>query len=264
MKLLLVGCGHLGSALLHAWLANEALQKIVVVQPSLSKAAMFKKDPVLTFVSTLQEVPADFKPDMIVLAVKPQKLHLVAPELSALVEENTLLVSFLAGVSVTKLATYIPQHAKTIRIMPNIALKIGQSVNLTYTAHQLTHKELEQIEVAFSSSGKIHWLAREELIDLLTPMSGSGPAYFFLMAEILVQITIDCGIEENIARNLIQQTFIGSAQLTHETNDFQALITAVASQGGVTEAALHVLKPVLNDSMRQAVAAALIRIKELA
>jgi len=263
MNILLVGCGNIGTALLHAWLDNEALQKIIVVQPSLSKAADFKKENVVTFVASLQEVSADFKPDLVVLAIKPQKIDHVAPELSRFFG-HALLVSLLTGVSIKRLAAGVPNATHIIRVMPNVALKVAQSVNLTYANQQVSDREKEQITLAFNSSGKMHWLPREELIDILTPISGSGPAYFFLLAEILVQITIDLGIEETVARDLIQQTFIGSAQLTNENHHFQSLVKAVTSKGGTTEAALNVLQPAFSDLMQQAINAALVRVKELA
>jgi pyrroline-5-carboxylate reductase len=262
MNLLLVGCGSLGSILLHAWSSAQLFDNIMVLQPSLSAARNFKQNHAIQFVSHVQDIPAGFKFDVIVLAVKPQIIHEVMPKLSPYVN-GSIIVSLLAGVQVAKLTGYLEGAVKIVRVMPNIAMKIGQSTNPAFAGDYTSAQDLDFINQIFGMLGKMIWLAREEQLDLLTPISGSGPAYFFLLAEVLTQITIKQGIEEHVARQIVRQTLLGSAMLAMEADNFETLITSVASKGGVTEAALSRLSPKMPEIMDEAMQAALKRLKEL-
>ncbi len=262
MNILLIGCGNLGKALLKAWSLSEVASKIMVVQPSLSAQNLFQVNDKIYFYKNIQAIPADFIADIVVLAMKPQHLQAFMSESSSYLKDK-LIISLLAGVTLKKLALYFEEPQKIIRIMPNIAMKLGQSVNLICLNPNIIASERVLVDQLFNVSGKMIWLVSEDMLDLLTPLSASGPAYFFLLAEVLTQITIQAGVEEKIARELIQQTFLGSALLTSDNHNFDQLTNAVASKGGVTEAALKVLQPLLLETMNKAIIAALDRLKEL-
>jgi len=258
MNLLLIGCGNLGGALLKAWSEHNIASRIIVVQPSLSAQIKYQDNKSIQFVRNIDNIPIDFIADIIVLAMKPQKLEEAVPGL-----KGNIIISLLAGVSLDRLASYFPISQKIVRIMPNVAMKIGQSVNLSYPNVNVRELDKDSVNKIFDISGKMIWLDKEELIDILTPISGSGPAYFFLLAETLTQSTMKLGIEEEIARSLVQQTFLGSAMMTLDNHNYEGLVSSVASKAGVTEEALKVLR--LNDVeiMDKAISAALKRVKEL-
>lgn len=251
MKILLLGCGNLGKALLETLVNNRQLSQIVVVQPSLSAKFSFEMFKTVSFYASANSIPAEFKPDMVVIAIKPQKLATVLPEYQVYCEQ-ALVVSMAAGVPIERLSTYLSGCTQIVRVMPNMAVSVGQSVNLGYSAGLLS----ESVDVLFAGTGKMIWLPKEALLDILTPISGSGPAYFLMLAEILTQITVDLGLKEAQARDLVQQTFLGSALLSNENKMFEQIVQSVASKGGVTEAALNVLTPVLPSLMSKAIQAA--------
>ncbi|CAL7960771.1 Pyrroline-5-carboxylate reductase [Alphaproteobacteria bacterium] len=259
MRLLLIGCGNLGSALLKAWVDDKSLHKIVVVEPSLSAKSMFTT---VNFVSNVSSISHDFSPDIVVLAIKPQQIKTVLPEYTKYLKK-AVLVSLAAGVQIENLNTYLAKNARIIRIMPNIAIQIRKSVNLAYASLESSLEDRKQVEMIFDFTGKVIWLKKEELIDALTPISGSGPAYFILLAEILTKITMNLGLEEDFARELVQETFLGSALLTSNGAKFEQMISSISSKKGVTEAALNVIRPILPNLMDHAFAAALERLKEL-
>lgn len=262
MKLLLVGCGAMGSALLRSWVTHKIADEIIVIQPSLSKKEEFIKNKAVAFYTDIKHINGNFKPDVIVLAIKPQQLRKVIPSY-AQIAQQAIIISFLAGITIENLYAYFSSNQLIVRIMPNVAMQVSGSVNLTYTDSNLTKNDHDLLNQLFKLTGKMIWLKSEQLIDILTPISGSGPAYFFLIAEILTHIAIHAGLTEIQARELVQQTFCGSAALASQCNNFAQLVNSVASKGGVTEAALQVLQADLPYIFTDAFDAALNRIKEL-
>ncbi len=259
MNVLLIGCGNIGLALLKIWSQNDMPHNILVVQPSMSHAEEFSKHNSIKFINDLSLVPSSFMVDIIVLAVKPQKLAEVAPYLKQC-NSHAIIVSLLAGVKHSQLVALAPTHAKIIRIMPNVAIKTGKSINLAFTTDQ---SNLHDIENIFSPSGKMIWLENENDLDALTPISGSGPAYFFLLAELLRAETVKMGIDDETARKVIYELFIGSASLIYEDTDYEEMINSVTSKKGVTAAALAIMRPAMQDIISKSLQAALKRAQEL-
>lgn len=278
-SILLLGCGNLGKTLLHGWLQPEAEAtkvRITVVQPSLSAQSLFVPfyPSHVSFVSTPQSLPPSFMPDVVVIAVKPQKIPEVLPEYLPLLEK-ALVISLAAGVSVESLRTYMGENDKVVRLMPTVAMAVGESVTLAFAPPssppgsrqglwQQSPSLQNFVETLFQKTGSLTWLEQEAAFDLLSPLSGSGPAYFFLMAEILVECVVkDFGVSEALARELIQKTLKGSALLAEKERNFGKLALSVASKGGITEKALEILGPSLRTSFPLAYQAALTRLKEL-
>ncbi len=262
MNLLLIGCGNIGSVLLKVWVAKKLFKNIIVIQPSLSHANDFKEYSSVQFVQHANYIPANFKPTMVVFAIKPQMFHEVMPKVVDYIDKATI-VSLMAGIKVETIISYVNHNSKIVRIMPNVAIKTGKSVNLAFANDKVLEHDLDYINKIFISSGKIFWLQQEKLIDTLSPISGSGPAYFFLLAETLVQASMRLDIDEEIARELVQQILLGSASLVSETRHFTNLINSVTSKGGITEAALKVMIPAFQSVMEEALKEALKRLEEL-
>jgi len=259
MKLLLIGCGNLGRSLLQIFEKRKEEYEIVVVQPSLSARDLF---PFAHFVDHVSRIPQGFNPEVAILAFKPQQMKDGLPRYASSLK-SALVISFAAGMLVKTLDSYLGGHPRLLRVMPNVALKIGKSVNLTYGPKNFSEADRLLAEKVLNPTGALIWIEKEELIEALTPISACGPAYFFLLAEIMTQFTMELGLEEKLARSLVQETFLGSALLTVPTHDFKKMISSVASKGGVTEAALTVLQPKLSDLMRTAVNAALEKLKKI-
>ncbi|MBS0185099.1 MAG: pyrroline-5-carboxylate reductase [Proteobacteria bacterium] len=259
MKILLIGCGNLGRALLTAWMPDQKKYKILVIQPSLSAQALF---PSFHFVRNASEIPIDFNPDSVIIAIKPQQFQEAFP-LYSLYLRTSLVISFAAGISIACLKTYFENNNRCIRVMPNVAMKVGKSVNLVYADPSLPQKDRALAEDILNVTGSFFWLKAESLIEALTPISASGPAYFYMLSNILVQLATENGLEESFARELVQKTFLGSALLTSPPYNFTEMISSVASKGGVTEAALKALTPDFSDLMEKAYEAAATKLKTL-
>lgn len=259
-QILLVGCGNMGKAMLRAWLKIDGIEKIHVIQPGLAAKSLFPQKQRLSFYPNTDALPTNFKPDAIVLAVKPHKAQEVL-KVSALFS-NTLMVSVLAGLTTNSLSQMTESKSQWVRIMPNLPVQIDLGASLAFSSDHLSESYLQNVETLFGATGKLFWIPQESLFDSLTAISGCGPAYFFLMAETLVDIAANLGLEKTQARSLVQQTFLGSALLSSE-GQFETLQKTVASKGGVTEAALDVLRPGLVKDMEKAISAALARLKEL-
>lgn len=261
MHVLLIGCGRLGRSLLQAWHKHAGISQLVVVQPSLSAQTLLEQKKHITFINHPNQMPHGFMPDMIVIAIKPQQIPKALVDYTPYAH-NAIVVSLATGTTLANLATYLNTAKQFARLMPNLAVQIGQSANLAY----LPKNDLEtqqKIEHLFTCTGPLFWLDSEVSMDELTPISGSGPAYFFLFSENLIQTAIQLGTPAPLARKLVQQTLLGSALLASKNANFEEMIGSVASKGGITEEALKILKPSLPQLIHQACAAAFQRVLEL-
>ena len=249
MKILLVGCGNVGSALVGAW-ADSLPGQVLVVQPSLSYSGKGRQSA--EFFSSISEIPAEFEPDVSVLCVKPQDLSEILPQL-----RGRVFVSFLAGVQIQSLG-----FQKIARIMPNLGLRHGESVNLAFQVG-LDLKEVEQVEQLLYGTGTMFWLKSESLLDALTPISGSGPAYFMLLADLMSEEMVKLGLSNAIAREITGLVMSTAASMSSEGKDYKSLINSVSSKGGVTEAAVATMRPSMEKVVKSSLSCAMERIKEI-
>ncbi|ABD44806.1 oxidoreductase, NAD-binding Rossmann fold family protein [Ehrlichia chaffeensis str. Heartland] len=259
MNILLIGCGNLGSILLNKWSHSDQISKVTVVQPSLSKKDTFNNITKVVFVKSHEEVDKDFIPQIVVIAIKPQLVSDVMPNYR-IYSESASFISLCAGIDINFLKTCLSPTATIIRVMPNIAMSLGKSVNLSYIEEELPH-EKQKVSTIFNNTGLIYWIQKEDIFDKLSPITGSGPAYFFSLAEELVKNTIAAGINEEDAIKLVSQTFIGSAKLLEtRQNTISHLISSITSRGGITQAALQVLNLHLPQTISSCLKAAMERL----
>ena len=262
--LALVGAGKMGGAMLEGWLALGLDPKNVVVmepQPSEEIAALSQKgialNPPSGAVSNIATV---------VLAVKPQVAADVMPNVAALTGAGTLVLSVMAGKTLTFLQSGLP-NAAIVRAMPNTPAAIGRGITVAVPNAKVTPAEKERATRLLAASGAVEWIADENLMDAVTAVSGSGPAYVFLLAETLARAGVAAGLPAPLAAKLARETVAGSGELLHRSPlDPATLRRNVTSPAGTTAAALGVLMAAdgLDPLMRQAVAAAARRSKELA
>ena len=178
---------------------------------------------------------------IILLAVKPQDFSVLASELGAL-RRNQLVISIMAGFPLSKLKTLLC-HQRLVRAMPNLAARVGQAYTVWQAGVRLSAKERQIVAAVFSSLGKSVEVHNEDMIDRATALSGSGPAYFFLLAEKMIEAAYELGMKVDLAKKLVYQTAFGSGKvLTGSAEDPEDLIAKVASKGGTTEAALKMFQ----------------------
>lgn len=205
--------------------------------------------------------------DLLVLAVKPQDLRSVASDIGpALPERRPLVISVAAGVRVQALSGWLGGYDRVVRAMPNRPALLRSGVTALYASAAVSKEQRLAAQWLMASVGVAVWVEREELLDAVTAVSGSGPAYFFLLTELLESAAVELGLPAEVARTLAIETAYGAACMLHAGVDApQTLREQVTSRGGTTAAALRVLEEAdLRGIVARAVAAACRRSAELA
>ena len=257
----LAGAGKMGGAMLTGWLAGGLDPKRAVViepAPSAEIAALAAKGIRLN--------PKDLgQVDTLVIAVKPQSFREAGPALKALVAPSTLVVSIMAGTTMAVLQEVC--GGAVVRAMPNTPAAIGRGITVAVPATNVSREQRATADALLRATGSVEWVDDEALMDAVTAVSGSGPAYIFLLAEELARAGVAAGLPEALATRLARETVAGSGELLHRSDvPASTLRQNVTSPGGTTAAALEVLmgKDGLQQLMIRAIAAATARSKELA
>jgi pyrroline-5-carboxylate reductase len=266
-SLALVGAGKMGGAMLKGWLAGGlAPSSVFLVDPSpspeiesLAKAHAFA----LNAPSAMRGAP-----EVLVLAIKPQMLDTAAPELRPLAGARTLVLSIIAGKTIANLEARLPDARAFVRAMPNTPAAVGRGITGAAASPAVTPRQREIAEALLSAVGAFAWLPGEALIDAVTAVSGSGPAYVFALVEALAEAGAALGLPGDLAMRFARATVEGAGELLHREPATTAarLRENVTSPGGTTAAALAILRSPdgLAALMARAVAAAHKRAGELA
>ena len=263
---LLIGAGRMGGALIKGWIAANSFSAIHVAEPLPSqelKAAAAKGAIRLHAGFAAEELPPL---SSIVLAVKPQVLKGETGLLRAIGKTGALVVSIAAGITTERLAIELGAGTRLVRAMPNTPGAIGRGITALYGAGTLNAADRALAEALMAALGETLWLEDETLMDVVTAVSGSGPAYVFLLAEALAEAGRAEGLDAVTADRLARATIAGSgALLAADARPAADLRKDVTSPGGTTEAALALLMAPdgLPALMRRAVAAATARGKAL-
>lgn len=262
--LLLVGAGKMGHALLEGWLGlGLDPHRILVFEPQPAP------DLAGLAASGLRLNPPHSEAHgatAIVIAVKPQIAADVVPPLAPLVGSLGVAISIMAGKPLQTLEQALP-GAAIVRAMPNTPAAIGRGMTVAVANQRVSSAQRDLAHALLSATGAVEWISEEPLMDAVTAVSGSGPAYVFLLAEALAQAGIDAGLPPDLAAKLARQTVAGSGELLYRSAiDPATLRKNVTSPGGTTEAALAVLMGAegLASLMTKAVAAATRRSRALA
>jgi pyrroline-5-carboxylate reductase len=263
--LLLIGAGKMGGALLEGWLKQ-----------GLDPATIFIQDPALSddmraFASShgivandAPELPAP--PAVILIAVKPDIAEKLLPEVEPMVAERTVVLSIAAGRTLESLSRHLPDWVAVVRAMPNTPASVGHGITVCIANAKVTPEQKRECDALLSAVGEVIWVEDEALLDPVTAVSGSGPAYVFLLAECLEQAGVDAGLPQDLARQLARETVAGAGALLHQSElDASTLRKNVTSPKGTTAAALEILMEadVLKGLLARAVANAAKRSREL-
>ena len=258
-SILLVGCGKMGGAMLAGW-RRSGLGRSYVVDP----AAAPSDDGELAVVPDAAAISGGFRPDAVILAVKPQSASVAVPPVARFMA-GAVVVSIMAGRTLAAIQR-LTGPAPAVRAMPNTPAAIGQGFTAAFAGPGVTGEHHRLCERLLGSVGDVAWLESEDQIDAVTALSGGGPAYVFLLAELLEEAGIGQGLPPDLAKRLARRTVAGSgALLAAGTDTPAAMRAAVTSPGGTTERALAVLMAATAwpDAMRRAIAAATARSREL-
>jgi pyrroline-5-carboxylate reductase len=259
----LAGAGKMGGAMLTGWLAQGLDPKRVVViepQPSPEISALTTKG------IRLNQSARDIgNVDTLVVAVKPQSFREAGAALKQFAGASTLVVSIMAGTTIATIEQVC--GGVVVRAMPNTPAAIGRGITVAVAAGNVSAAQRATADGLLRATGSVEWVDDESLMDAVTAVSGSGPAYIFLLAEELARAGVEAGLPAELATKLARETVAGSGELLHRSELASATLRQnVTSPGGTTAAALEVLmaKDGLQPLMIRAIAAATRRSKELA
>lgn len=261
--ILLVGCGKMGGAMLAGW-REQGLAPSVAVDPAAGAAAAAGPD--LTVLADAADIPVGFAPSAVVFAVKPQNAAETLPRYQRFVG-HAVYLSIMAGRTIGGIRALLGNAAAIVRAMPNTPAAVRQGVTVACPGSGVSAGQRELCGRLLSAIGAVAWVEDEGLLDPVTAVSGSGPAYVFLLAELMEQAAREQGIPAELARLLARQTVAGSgALLAASKEDAAELRVAVTSPGGTTERALAVLmaSEAWPAALSKAIEAATKRSKELA
>jgi pyrroline-5-carboxylate reductase len=262
--LVLVGAGKMGSAMLDGWFARGLdPKKIIVIEPQPVKAlkALARRGVKLNPKDKVGVASA------IVIAVKPQSAPEAVPPLARYIDKTTLVLSIMAGRTIGFLEKSLPTGTAIVRAMPNTPAAIGRGISVAVANAKISMRQRKQASDLLAAIGKVEWVGDETLMDAVTALSGSGPAYIFLLAECMARAGVAAGLPKELATRLARETVAGSAELLHRSDlDAATLRQNVTSPGGTTAAALEVLMGPggFDQLLTQAIAAATRRSRDLA
>lgn len=238
LSIALIGCGKMGSALLRGWLASGIAAQFYVLEPSglppeFSNRAIY-------YIPDASSCPPS---DIFVLAVKPQIMEDVCVALRPAVSKNALILSIAAGQTTGSFEKRFGKSQPVIRAMPNTPAAIGKGITVAVANAHVSAAQKQVAEKLLKAGGAVEWIDDERLMDSVTALSGSGPAYVFLLIEMLAKAGEKSGLPAAAAMTLARQTVVGAAALAEADGNISAeeLRKNVTSPGGTTEAALKIL-----------------------
>lgn len=237
MKISIIGYGNMAKALAHNLITQPDIQ-LAVSSPSLKKEQLPSG-----LITDFNNKAIIENADLVVLATKPFKVNEVLTEIGGHLPEQAVLLSVAAGISLEHLARYCPKTQAIVRSMPNTPIAVGKGVTALVANPQISEKQRQRVERLFNSGGYAFWIENEELLNPITALSGSGPAYVYLFLEALTEGSEKLGINRAQAEFIAKQTILGAIDLLNSTQSSpEALRQNVTSAGGTTAAALDVLQ----------------------
>jgi pyrroline-5-carboxylate reductase len=265
-EVLLVGCGKMGGAMLQGWLERGSARHFVIVEPG-PGAASFAGRPEVRSLRDGAELAGDLRPAVVVLAVKPQMMNDAIRHYGRFAESGAVFLSIAAGKTLGYFARHLGAEAAIVRAMPNTPAAIGRGITVACPNGRASAAQIALCDRLLAAVGEVGWVDDERLIDAVTGVSGSGPAYVFLLIECLAKAGVAAGLSEELATRLARATVSGAGELARLSGEPAAVLRQnVTSPAGTTLAALNVLMAPdgLEPLMVKAVAAATARSRELA
>lgn len=231
-KIALIGCGNMGQVFLETLYQIKSFKKLYVIKKGPDKIKNLQKKYTKN-VNFSIDLKNCLDCDIVIVAVKPQEFR----KLSLALKNNTLVISIMAGISIKEIGKIL-WAKKIIRAMPNMPARIKKGVIGYFANKNVSTKEKAFAQKLFSQMGLAFSVSSEKEIDMVTAVSGSGPAYVFYMINALIKSAYFIGLKGDLAKKIAIETFKGSLALVNEKTDFSTLIKNVASKGGTTEAGL--------------------------
>lgn len=264
MKIAIVGCGNMGMAFARSFLQYDLVKKedLLLIEKSEERSETLRHAKEGVVVSTINSQVADY--ELIILSVKPQDFASVQDELKAVISPNQVVLSIMAGIPMSKIQEAL-NHKLVVRAMPNTPAMLGMGITGFTASPEVDAQKLRKVENLINATGRSVYLEDESMIDAVTALSGSGPAYFYYIVKHMIEAGKQMGFDEGMAGLLVKQTMLGSYHLINNAEkSLDDLIKAVASKGGTTEAALRTFEENnISEGLKSGIIAAERRAKEL-
>ena len=260
--LLVIGCGNMGTAIIDGILKKNIIKNksLFIVEPNKAQR-IFLEGKGLTVFNNISEINLyKLKINAVLLAVKPQIADNVLLDLKNIMTDKIFIISIIAGKKISFFKKILGNKTSVIRVMPNTPACYGKGITAIYPCKKTKNANLDITKLLFSSVGIVVILKQESKMDIVTAISGSGPAYVFLFIEHLIQSAVDFGLDKKMATVLVKETFLGSSYLASISDKApEVLRNDVTSPGGVTEAAIkvfnknNVFQKITNNAINAAV-----------
>ncbi len=263
-RLAIIGAGNIGTAITRGLLdAGWAAGDIFATTRSSSSLETFRNH-FPKVVASRNNVTAISKCNIVLLCVKPGEIAGVCKEIStSLPNQRTMLVTLAAGITLTSMSGWLERELPLVRCMPNLPIILGKGVSALCRNTHVSEDQKSLCKQIFSAVGDVYWIEKEALMDLITAVSGSGPAYFFRILEALEKAACELGLERDLAHQLVLKTALGSAALA-ETAELKTLRRQITSPQGTTEKGIAVLeRGQIDELFKNAVQAAAHRAREI-
>ena len=264
MKIAIVGCGNMGMAFAKSFLQYDLVKKedLLLVEKSAERSEALKAEKAGVVVDTISSRVSEV--DLIILSVKPQDFNSLQEALRETIRPQQVVLSIMAGIPIATIQEKL-NHRLVIRAMPNTPAMLGMGITGFTAAKEVDLSNLRKVENLINATGRSIFLEDEALLDAVTALSGSGPAYFYYLVKSMIEAGKQMGFDDSVAALLVKQTMLGAFHLINTADkSLDELIEAVASKGGTTEAALKRFEEGgLSDTLIAGIKAAQFRATEL-
>jgi pyrroline-5-carboxylate reductase len=264
MKIAIVGCGNMGMAFAKSFLQYDLVKKddLLLIEKSADRSEALKQEKAGVVVDTIG--PRVGEADLIILSVKPQDFSGVHEALRAVVQPHQVVLSIMAGIPIAQIQEKLG-HPLVVRAMPNTPAMLGMGITGFTAAKEVDMAGLRRVENLINATGRSIFLEDEAMLDAVTALSGSGPAYFYYVVKAMIEAGKEMGFDDAVSALLVKQTMLGAYHLINTADkSLDDLIKAVASKGGTTEAALREFENgSLSDTLIAGIKAAQVRATEL-
>lgn len=264
-RIMLVGCGKMGRAMLEGWLEQGVKPAdLLICEPHPGDLPTPVRSRV---VADATKAPRDFRPEIVVLAVKPQSMDAVLPALRGYADAGAAFLSIAAGKTLSYFSKGLGPLARVVRTMPNTPASVRQGITVAVAGPSVDPVQRQRCDALLKAVGEVIWVEDEGLLDAVTAVSGSGPAYVFLLVEAMATAGVKAGLPADMSMRLARATVAGSGELLRRSPEPAAQLRQnVTSPGGTTAEALKVLmaEDGVQPAFDKAIAAATRRSRELA
>jgi pyrroline-5-carboxylate reductase len=242
MKVTIVGCGNMGMVYARAFLRYNMVTQsdLLLVEKNENRKEELKQLNIGAVVTSSD--PSIAHSEIIIIAVKPQDFKELAPTLKKVIGKESIILTIMAGIKISMLEELLG-HPFIVRAMPNSPVEIGMGVSGFCANRNMTANQIRKVEHILATTGRTVYFEQEEMLDAVTALSGSGPAYFFYLVKSMIEAGQQMGMDEAVAAMLVKQTMLGAFHLINNANkSLDELIQTVSSKGGTTEAAFTVFR----------------------